>query len=124
MNNKETVSTNSQNWLEWLNAQYNCSGCDLSHFAVSLTAGLMTGLLLKTHGKQILLILCSTALILFLLHYTHTITIHMVTLNSYIGLPKNSSLQDIVTILSQWAKEHVLLCLTSFVGFLLGWRLG
>ena len=124
MKNKVTSPTDSQNWLEWLHKQYNCSGCDLSHFAVCLTAGLMSGLLLKTYGKHILLLLGSTALIFFLLNYTHAITIHISTINSYIGLPKTSSLQDIIHISSEWAKEHVLLCLTALFGFLIGWRIG
>ena len=124
MKNKSTLSTDSQNWLEWLNAQYNCSGCDLSHFAVCLTAGLMSGLLLRAYGKQILFLLCSTGLILFLLHYTHTVTIHISTLNSYMGLPKTTSLQDILEIYTQWAKDHVLFCIVACFGFLIGWRLG
>lgn len=112
-----------QNWWLWIKEQFNCSECDALHFAIYAIMGLVLGVLLRSFGRQLILLSLAIICSIFLLNYTHLIEINFNTLNHHLGIPQTSSLTDFINYYAQWAKDHVAFCIIFFVGFLVGMRL-
>ena len=111
-----------KNWLAEAATKVDFSGPNVMQTLIYASAGFFIGFFLSKYFRSFLTGVVLCAVILGALHYLHIVTFDMQQLRSVLGVGANSSLEQHVTQLLDWAKAHPLFAGSGILGFLIGYK--
>ncbi|KKP35664.1 MAG: hypothetical protein UR26_C0003G0137 [candidate division TM6 bacterium GW2011_GWF2_32_72] len=115
----------SLSW-EQLEAKYGITQARLIEFASYFGIGFFAGFLFKKYFLQVLFYVLLITAVLFGLYYFDLITIDWTKVKALLGI-KEVSVEATSTVANkyfEWAKANIVLIISAFLGFILGFKLG
>ena len=80
--------------------------------------------LFKKYLKFIFMCLIVTIAVVKGLEYYKILDIDWEALNTFLGLEPTATLSSVGTMMVEWIKAHVVITISSALGFLIGYKLG
>jgi hypothetical protein len=121
----ETVSSwfdHVKNFWSDLVARFNTSSFDIVQILLYGGVAFIAGFLVNRYFRSLFLgILLSVAFIVFL-HYSQIILIDMTKLKALLGITSDHSLEWYLSEALNWIKNNVILSLSAFFGFMIGYK--
>ncbi len=112
----------AQLWWDDLLLRLDFKSVDLMRLALYGGVSFIIGFLIKRYFRSLFIgILLSLVLIGFL-HYTQIITLDFAKLNALLGLSADRSLESYLHLATSWVKDNVVLALSIFIGFIIGYK--
>lgn len=96
----------------------------VSEAVVGAFLGLVVGFLCRTVGRYVLVTTVVLGVTGFVFHYTGLATFHSEPLVKIFGVDSFPAIGDLFASAFAWMKDHLAACVTTILGFILGWRLG
>ena len=87
-----------------------------------LIAGFIVGFLIKYGGRLFFLLLLGALIALWTLDYLNVVTVHYDVLKQMLGVSKDLTLAEFLTLTSAWIRGHLVESLSAFFGFVLAWK--
>ena len=85
-------------------------------------AGFIVGFLVKHGGRFFFMLLLGAFLALWALDYFNIVTIHYPVFKTVVGVPADTSVNDVTLTVTGWIKEHIIESLVAFFGFIIAWK--
>lgn len=111
-------------WWQGLDMQKWLGDTDALTVAVCFVIFFAVGFLFKKYLKFIFLCLIISALAIKGLEYYKVLTIDWEALNALLGLAPGTTIGLLASNALGWVKLHVVVTISSLIGFLLGYKLG
>lgn len=110
----------------WMNVKEYFKGYPewVSEAVVGAFLGLIAGFLFRTVGRYMVVAIVTLGATGFILHYLGLTTFHSESLVKIFGVDSLPALGDLFSYAFAWMKGHLAPCMTTILGFILGWRLG
>ena len=86
--------------------------------------GFAAGFILKRYLISILIITIGVIVILYGLQYLGITTINWNHAYTYLGLPQNTTLSSLIWKIITWLKNHIMVSIFCFLGFIIGYKIG
>ena len=96
----------------------------VSEAVVGAFLGLVVGFLFRTVGRYVVVTAVVLGVTGFIFHYAGLATFHVEPLVRIFGIDSFPAVGDLFVSLFGWMKAHLAACVTTILGFILGWRLG
>lgn len=111
---------NIKEWAEGIGG----SSSDAIQAAVYFGSGFAIGFLFKKYFKFLFACLLISTILILILEYNKVLDIDWEALNVLIGFEPTADAGIILNFVFDWIKAHLLLSISSAVGFLIGYKLG
>lgn len=113
------------NWFERVSAYLTEKG--LPGWAIEVSVfgllGAIFGFLAKTIGRPFGILLLVAIGALIVLHYAHVAPETVTDIEQFLGV-HDMSWADAPQVVVNWARAHVIACVSTLVGIVIGWKLG
>ncbi len=112
------------NWYGALQAKLAGYPPYIADIVIFAPLGLISGFLLRSLGRYLVVGLLIGVGFVWLADYFHLITLHQAAIQNFFGLPAFCSFNDFSKEITAWAHEHIAACVTFFISFFIGWKVG
>lgn len=92
--------------------------------AIYFAGAFVIGFFLKKHLKLILMAIIFSVIVIKTMEYNALLMINWEAAKTFVGLAPTADLNSLIGSFIGWVKGHILLSLATFVGFLIGYKLG
>lgn len=110
--------------IEQWSKQFGGSSAEAAQAVIYFGLSLSAGFLFKKFFKLIVSTIILGFFILILMEYAQLVSIDWTACEKLFGFPSESSFNSIIVHFFEWIRQHILLSVSSLVGFILGYRLG
>ena len=113
-------------WWQSLNIDewFGASSADAIQVAICFVSFFAVGFLFKKYLKFIFMCLLMTFLIIKGLEYYKVLDIDWEAMNTLMGFQPQSTIGTIANSMVEWVKAHLVVSISSGLGFLIGYKLG
>lgn len=121
----QEILTSIKTWFEGLNLEkWFGESSDAIQVALCFVSFFAIGFLFKKYLKFIFACLIVSFLIIKGLESYNVLDIDWEALNILVGLEPTSTISSVSTKAVEWVKAHVVITISSTLGFLIGYKLG
>ncbi len=113
-----------QQYIEQLFQKFNLTSRDIIHVLSFLCVGFVTGYLLKKYFKYFFVVTVAVILSVILLDRFGVIMINWSNMQQVTGVDPHSTVQQCGQQLFVLVRDNVVLALTTFIGFVIGYSVG
>ena len=93
-------------------------------FAMCAIAGFFVGILFKRYFNTLLIIIAAIIVLLIGLEYLKFVMVNWSTIYTFIGLPANTTIGSLFSMLLNYIRTHIFLFFSVLIGFIIGYKLG
>jgi len=113
-------------WVAKLNLEqwFGESTSDAVQVAICFVSFFAVGFLFKKYLKFIFFTLIASILLIKGLEYYKILDVDWEAFNTFLGLDPKATISTISGMVFDWVKEHVVVTVSSTLGFFLGYKLG
>lgn len=126
LTNVNGVKEAAESWWDKLDLEkwFGESSADAVQVAICFVSFFAIGFLFKKYLKFIFLCLLVSALVIKGLEYYKILDIDWEAFNTFLGLEPTATISSVGNMIVEWVKTHVVITISSIVGFLIGYKLG